>query len=166
MVCRWQRKFGVAHMNFGVKGQGQIYLEYVLWLITGTPFYVFTEGVPIWHIGCLCVYMTTTVLGCWYDLRVNSQGQIYLNILLADYVNSYWWSVFIFGTMITFRMFQTADMTLESMIEIKYTYSSICQLLLHISMEVIQILYNDCLWRADDNECFGSPIWPGCKRSM
>ena len=43
-------------MNFGVKGQGQIYLEYVLWLITGTPFYVFTEAVPIWHSGCLwCV---------------------------------------------------------------------------------------------------------------
>ena len=54
--------------------------------------------------------------------------------------------------MITFGMFQTADMTLESMVKIKYTYSSICQLLTHISMEVIQILYNDCPWRADDNE--------------
>ena len=61
-------------------------------------------------------------------------------------------------------MFGIADISVESNLKVKsfYTYNlfydSKRKHPLQLFMKVANSLYNDCLWKVDDNECFGSSI--------
>ena len=64
--------------GFRLKGQGQIYLNSVSWLSTRAPtafilLKVFVFGTTIAY----GVLITMKVSDHWYDVGVNSQGQIY-----------------------------------------------------------------------------------------
>ena len=57
-------------------------------------------------------------------------------------------------------MCRIADMTLNSQVKVKYSYTSVgrknANFYSHtlIAIEVVLILFNDCLCCGDDNKCF------------
>ena len=67
-------------MTLEVKGQGEIYL--ISLKARNLNSFIFLTDVHFEHNDCLWCTMIMKVLDCGYDMRVKSQGQVYLKSVL------------------------------------------------------------------------------------